>query len=330
MLLDALFCKNNLKVPVWLMRQAGRYMPQYKAYKSSKELLSLFRDTQAIVEITKLPLDLLEVDAAIVFSDILIILEAFSIDYTFEDKIGPKIKQDVGLKHLQSFDLSALDFLFDAMKILNSEIKVPLIGFAGAPFTIASYLIEGGSSKDYKKIKKYLYQDPQGFYKMLDFLSIAIARFLDRQVESGAKALQLFDSWANIMPYDHFQIYSLGFLKKIISLRRYKDVPLIYFSKASGMYLEEISACGVSCISLDMSSDISRARQRVGSSIALQGNLDPQAFYGSKQFLKSEVNKILDKMRGDKGFIFNLGHGIPPDAPFDNVKYVVELVKCQT
>lgn len=328
MLLDALLCKNYSRPPVWLMRQAGRYMPQYQKIKAGKELLTVFKDKDLIVEVTKLPIDLLDVDAAILFSDILIILEAFNIEYAFLDKIGPKIFTDITLDHFISFDLNRLKFVFDAIEVLKKDLKVPLIGFAGAPFTVASYLIEKGSSKDYKKVKSWIYNDPKGFYKLLDLLSVAIAAFLDVQVEKGAQALQLFDSWANILSYDDYQTYSVGFLRKILSLRKHKHIPLIFFSRGSGQYVEEIISTGVSCISVDWTHDLSKIRGQLPSQVSLQGNLDPQAFYGSKESLRKEVEKILNKMKGHPGFIFNLGHGIPPDAPFENVKYVVELVKC--
>lgn len=327
LVLDALQGLNKGRAPIWLMRQAGRYMPAYQAVKRGKELVELFRNKDSIVEITMQPIDILGVDAAIVFSDILIILDAFGIDYTFQEKVGPLISKPFDLKQVDSFNVEdKLSFLFEAMKQLSSDLNVPLLGFAGAPFTVASYLIEGGSSRDFKKVKKWIYSDPESFYHLLDRLSDAIALFLDKQIEAGASAVQLFDSWANILSHHDFHKYSLGFVKKILEKRIYKDVPLIYFCRGAGHFSKEIAALGVSCISVDWTTNLKMLRRGL-KEVSFQGNLDPALFYGSIKNLQAEASRILTEMKGDGGFIFNLGHGIPPDAPFEKVKFLVEVVK---
>lgn len=327
--IDALHCQNKLRPPIWLMRQAGRYMPDYMAYKNGKSLLSLFRDKKAIVDITEMPITHLNMDAKILFSDILIVLDLFSIPYDFVDKIGPRISKVWSLNDFDHFDLKKLDFLFESIDLLVQNKNKPLIGFAGAPFTIASYLIEGGSSREYKKVKQLIYSDPKTFYKLLDMLSDAIIQFLDKQAESGVSALQLFDSWANILSYEDALLYSVGFLRKIVEQRRHKEVPLIFFSKGSAPYLEQIIQTGVSAISIDWQQDLMRVRKLTPSHMAIQGNLDPSIFYGTKEGLKKAVDTILDKMQGHPGFIFNLGHGIMPDAPYEMVKFLVEYIQCQ-
>jgi uroporphyrinogen decarboxylase len=323
---DTLNFQNTKRPPVWFMRQAGRYMPSYKLLRTKHPLLELFHDEKKIVEITQQPIHELGVDAAILFSDILILLDGFEIAYDFHEGKGPVILED---KPLTSFKLDNLNFVFNAIKELVSILPVPLIGFAAAPFTLASYLIEKGSSRDYKKVKAFLYTDPKAFYQLLDTLAEAVILFLDAQADSGVKALQLFDSWAHILSYEDYLNYSVHFLDKIQKKRRRQDVPLIFFAKGAHLFLEEIAQTGVKGISIESAFSMQKARTLLPHTI-LQGNLDPALFYGSEEILKEKADHLLQSMKKDPGFIINLGHGIPPDAPFHRVKWLVEYLTSQS
>lgn len=330
LLLDALYSRNLSRPPIWLMRQAGRYLPEYRSLKKDRKLLELFRDPKWITEITLQPVDLIGVDAAILFSDILVILDAFGIEYDFVEHVGPVIKNPITREDVQNFvqkDVtSSLSYVAQAIKQIIPQLKVPLIGFAGAPFTIASYLIEGGTSKDFKKTKTWLYSDPESFLCLLDKLSHAIIQFLDMQCAHGVQALQLFDSWSYILSYDAFKKYSLAFMKKVVDSRVCQNIPLILFCKGSSLWASDMADLKPAAISIDCGSHLGDIRKRI-KNIALQGNLDPFCLYGSQKTIQREVDGILHAMKKDPGFIFNLGHGITPDAPVENVKFLVRYVK---
>ncbi|MCH9608862.1 MAG: Uroporphyrinogen decarboxylase [Chlamydiales bacterium] len=316
-LLDALTCKNKNRAPIWLMRQAGRYLPDYAAFKKRQSLLEMFHDPKTIVEVTKLPFASFPLDGAILFSDILTVLNGLGVSYTFDP--GPKID----FSHFKP-KKNAYPHIKIAIEQLKQELSVPLLGFAGAPFTIASYLIEGETTKTFLKMKRMLFTKPKEFEKMLDQVTEETITYLNLQIDAGVDAIQLFDSWANHIGPDEFRRFSLPYLEQIVKAIKPK-VPVIVFAR--GMHAMDIAKIAPSAISLDWSYDLPKMRKRIDRSIALQGNLDPTILYGDQTMIEERASRILNAMEGDPGYIFNLGHGILPDIPFENVKFLVNYVR---
>jgi uroporphyrinogen decarboxylase len=335
MFLNALACSNNSqKVPIWLMRQAGRYMRSYRDLRARYSFLEMCHQPELIAEVTLLPIKRFGFDAAILFSDILVIPEALGVGLHFEEGRGPVIhrplKSSADVDRLPPFDKSKLmdqlEFVKKGIHCIKANSQIPLIGFCGAPFTVASYMIEGGSSKDLKKTKQWMFRDPKGFHQLLQLIADWSIGYLKMQVEAGVQAVQIFDSWANYLAFPQFKEFSLSYLESIVRELR-PQVPVILFCKGSSVFAPELATIQPSAISLDWNADISKMRSVIPSSIALQGNLDPDVLYGSSDVIRAEVNKILDKMKGDKGFIFNLGHGIHPDIDESAVEVLVESVR---
>ena len=329
LLLDALQFKNKSRPPVWLMRQAGRYMPSYRALREKHSFLNLCHHPELIVQVTNLPIDELDVDAAILFSDILMVPEAMGFQVRFEESKGPIL--DNHLRHpgeIEHFSLAEekLSFLQPSIAELKRNLKVPLIGFTGAPFTLASYIIEGKTSRDLKTTKKWAFQDPASFSNIIESLEKAIIQSLKIQHEAGCDALQLFDSWAQVLNQHHFNEWCLKPLKRIVEAVKPWNKPLIYFCRGSSYLASQIAEAGVSAISVDWLYPISHVRKTVPN-LPLQGNLDPEALYMPKEKLSFEVKKILNEMDKDPGYVFNLGHGILPDVPYENVRTLVNTVK---
>ena len=330
--LDALNCRNRGRPPVWMMRQAGRYMPEYRALRAKHTFLEMCHTPELAAQITLQPISYFQMDAAILFSDILVIPEAMGVGLRFDDGIGPIIEKPVRTNHdvdqLPRHNLTeSLSYVSKAISLLTPELKVPLIGFSGAPFTVASYMIEGGSSKDFKKTKQWMMRDPEGFHKLLEIICDHTLAYLKLQAASGVQALQIFDSWAHVLSYPHFKEFSLTYLKRLVDGLKETNIPVILFCRGSSVFAEELSQITPAGISIDWNADITQLRKTIPSSVALQGNLDPDCLYAPPAKLQKEVKRILDGMKGDPGFIFNLGHGIFPDVPVESVKLVVETVK---
>lgn len=329
--LKALKCQNNERPPIWLMRQAGRYMPEYRELRKKYSFLDMCHDPELIAKTTKLPIESFGMDAAILFSDILVIPEAFGVGLSFEEQKGPiihrplKEKRDVeALPDFKAKEL--LSYVAAGIKETLKDLNVPLIGFAGAPFTVASYMIEGGSRSDLKKTKQWMMRDSSSFHLLLDKIANVTIDYLNMQTEAGVSAVQLFDSWANVLSFDHFKEFSLAYMKKILAGIK-KEIPAILFCRGSSCFAGELSKLVPAGISVDWQLNINDLRKFVPPNIALQGNLDPDILYASKDVIIKETNKILKSMKGDKGFIFNLGHGIKPDMLPESVKILVETVK---
>lgn len=327
-LLDALQFRNQGRPPVWLMRQAGRYMPSYRDLRKKYPFLHLCHEPELICHVTSLPIDELNVDAAILFSDILMVPEALGFHVHFDEAKGPIIDNALqtssDLSHFSLLQVEErLHFLPTAIQNLKRSLSVPLIGFAGAPFTLASYIIEGNTSRDLKKTKRWMYEDAEGFSKIIGFLEEAVIRSLKLQEEAGCDVLQIFDSWAHVLSLEHFKTWCLTPLQKIVSQMK---KPVIYFCKGSSYRAALISSTGVKAISIDWILPIEEIR-RIVPNIPLQGNLDPEALYLPKSLLIQEVKKMLQQMREDQGYIFNLGHGILPDVPYENVRALVETIQ---
>lgn len=329
--LKALHCQNSQRAPVWLMRQAGRYMPEYQALRSKYSFLEMCHHPELIAEVTQMPLKAFGVDAAILFSDILVIPEALDIGLRFEDKVGPVIERPIRSKEdiakLPTSSLTEkLSFVAEGIQQLVPHLNVPLIGFCGGPFTVASYMIEGGSSRDLKKTKQWMIRNPESFHQLLTLIADHSIDYLNMQIAAGVDALQIFDSWAYFLDYPRFHEFSLAYLQRILKGLKEK-IPVIIFCRGSSVFASDIAQINPAGISVDWQADLRKIRAEVPPTIALQGNLDPDILYASPPVIQKEVKRILHNMKGDPGFIFNLGHGILPDIPYESVRCLVDTVK---
>lgn len=332
LLVEALHCRNENRPPVWLMRQAGRYMPEYRKMRAKHSFLEMCHTPEMAASVTLLPIQVFGMDAAILFSDILFVLEALGAGLRFEDSLGPIIERKVStekdVEALPKVDVNqSLGFVKETIKLLIPELKVPLIGFAGAPFTLASYLIEGGTTKSFKKTKEWMLSDPQSFHRLLEVISDVVISYLQMQVESGVHAVQIFDSWAGVLGYAQFQEFSLPYLAKIQKSLESSKIPTIMFCRGSSVFAPEIASLKPHAVSLDWNGDLAHLRRSLPAGIALQGNLDPDVLYAPLPMLQTQVKRMLKSMKGDPGYIFNLGHGIAPDVSPDAVKTLVDTIK---
>ena len=327
------------RTPIWMMRQAGRYLPEYRAVRAKASFLELCRTPELACEVTLQPIDLLGFDAAILFSDILITLPAMGLEVAFPDK-GPKILAPVrdraGIDAMVVPDPEAeLPFVMEAVRQIQRGLggRVPLIGFAGAPFTMMTYAVEGGGSKDYAHTRKLLFGDPGAAHALLDKLARTCAAFLAAQVEAGAQAVQIFDSWAGILSPADFREYALRYATQVIDLLRASPAwrggggpPIIYFANGCAPYLDDYASCGADVLGVDWRVDIDVARRGVGDGVALQGNLDPGALFLSPRDLRDRVAEVLAKA-GPVGHIFNLGHGVLPETDPEHVRAMITAVR---
>lgn len=328
--LQALKCKNRSRPPVWLMRQAGRYMPEYRQLRTKYSFLEMCHQPELIAEVTQLPIRAFGMDAAILFSDILVVLEAMGVGLRFDEGIGPIIENPVS--NAQDIDAlptkkitDRLRYVGQGIELLTRELKVPLIGFAGGPFTVASYLIEGKSSRDLKKTKQWMVRDPESFHRLLALITDHTIDYLNMQIDKGVNALQIFDSWANVLAYEQFKEFSLAYLQRI--LKGLKEIPVILFCRGSSVFAPLLAEISPAAISLDWNADMGMMRKKIPSHIALQGNLDPDILYAPPATICKEVNRLLKQMDQEPGYIFNLGHGIFPDIPVDSVKALVGCIQ---
>lgn len=339
-MLNDLFLKACLRqpvtrTPVWIMRQAGRYLPQYRAVREKVDFLTLCKTPDLAAEVTIQPVDFLGVDAAIIFSDILVVPEAMGMELIVEEnKGGPRLPKPVrsisDIQHLATPDPSEkLRFVLDAIQLTRKQLndRVPLIGFSGSPWTLAAYMVEGHSSKNFDSIKEFTKNNSKGVHALLEKLSRVVATYLNAQIEAGAQAVQIFDTWGGILTPDAFNEFSLQYIKQIIASINNKKVPVIVFCKDCGHSLETISTCGCHVVGLDWSVDIGSVRKAIGKNVAVQGNLDPTVLYAKPEKIREEVKKILKKFGHGSGHIFNLGHGILPDIPVEHAKELVNAVK---
>lgn len=332
LLLKALRCQNESRPPVWLMRQAGRYMPQYRAIRAKHSFLEMCHTPELSAAVTRLPIQVFGFDAAILFSDILVIPEALGVGLHFDEDKGPIIERP--LHNAQDIDAlpepcieETLGFVGAAIRLLREDLTVPLIGFCGAPFTLASYMIEGGSSRDLKKTKKWLLNDPESFHRLLDKLANCAIKYMHLQAKAGVQAFQIFDSWAHVLGYAQFQEFVMPYLKKMVDGFRSTGIPVILFCRGSSVFAPDLAQLQSAAISIDWNGDIRQIRASLPATVALQGNLDPDILYAPEKMLKSEVRRMLRAMKGDPGYIFNLGHGIFPDVPVESVHSLVETIK---
>jgi len=331
LLLNALRCCNVNRPPVWLMRQAGRYMPQYRALREKHSLWEMFHQPELAAQVTLLPITLLDVDAAIVFTDILVIAESLGLNMVFPEKGGPRVIPQITTKE-QVVDLpildtrNALSYVFETIKEVKKDLQVPLIGFCGGPFTVASYCIDSMSTEPFQGTKRWMAVDPESFHLLLDKITIASIAYLKEQIQAGVQVVQIFDSWANILSLNDFHKWCLPYLRRIVDALR-DLVPVILFCRDSSIRCAELAELKPACISLDSQRSMHDLRKTVPSSIAVQGNIPPELLKGSKQEIQRHIEELMHSMEGQKGFIVNLGHGVLPDTPFEHVEYLIHAVK---
>jgi len=331
--LRAAFSKSTERPPVWMMRQAGRFMPEYWEIKNKYSFLEMCKIPEIAADVTMLPVDLLGIDAAILFSDILVTGEAMGGDLSFSQGVGPKfanpVRNQADVDNLLSDVGDKLQYVADAIKVIQQRLNgsIPLIGFAGAPFTVMSYLVEGGSSKDFKLTKLFIHNHPELAHQLLAKIAKVTVAYMNMQIAAGVNALQLFDSWALALCWDDYKEFSHRYNVEIISQLNRKDIPVISFCKGSSVFAPLMSEAKPDVISVDWNADLLDIKKKLPAGIAVQGNLDPHILYADKKVIKERIHRLFERMRGENGFIFNLGHGIMPDIPFDHVKYAVDLIK---
>nr|WP_305121159.1 uroporphyrinogen decarboxylase [Pedobacter xinjiangensis] len=333
MFIRAAQSQHTDRPPVWMMRQAGRFMKEYWDIKNKYSFLEMCKTPEIAADVTMLPVDLLDIDAAILFSDILVTGEAMGGDLSFTQGVGPKFANPVrslaDVENLQTDCLDKLQYVADAIKVIQQRLdgKIPLIGFAGAPFTVMSYLVEGGSSKDFKLTKLMLHNQPELAHQLLSKIAQVTIDYLNMQIAAGVNAVQIFDSWAQALSWDDYREFSHQYIQRIIAGLNRQDIPVISFCKGSSVFAPLMAEAKPDVISIDWNVDLLDMKKRLPAGIAVQGNLDPHILYADKKVIKERIHRLIDRMQGENGFIFNLGHGIMPDIPFDNVKYAVEVIK---
>lgn len=323
------------RTPVWLMRQAGRYLPEYRATRAKAgDFLSLCKNPQLACEVTLQPLRRFALDAAILFSDILTIPDAMGLGLSFVEGEGPcfarPVRTAADVDALPMPTQNELGYVTDAVRLIRHEMpaNLPLIGFAGSPWTLACYMVEGGSSRDFKHTLRLMYNDPITMQQLLNKMASAVCDYLDEQVNAGVNALMVFDTWGGILSTVNYHDFSLKYMAMIVNYikRKYPNIPIILFTKGGAQWLESIADTGCDALGLDWMCDLTKARARVGQRVALQGNLDPTVLLTSPNCIRNHVQQVLAAYGQGSGLIFNLGHGITPDVPPDHVTAMVEAV----
>lgn len=322
------------RTPIWIMRQAGRYLPEYRAVRANSDFKTMVKTPELATEVTLQPIDLIGVDAAIIFSDILVIPEALGMNYEMVESRGPSfdwtISKDSDFDKLSKSDLSdKLSYVFDALKLTKKELngRVPLIGFSGSPWTLLTYMVEGGGSKNFSKIKSLIFNNPKLAHKLLDFITETVSEYLSLKIKSGVNAVQIFDTWGGLLSPDLYKEFSLKYIQKVIANVERTDEPIISYAKGIHHSLNELADSGADVVSVDWTHDIGSIRKQIGDKVALQGNMDPTVLYADVATIKREAIKVLDAYGKGSGHVFNLGHGILPDISPANTKALVEIVK---
>jgi uroporphyrinogen decarboxylase len=322
------------RIPIWLMRQAGRYMPEYRAIREKHSLLDMIRDPAIATEVTLQPVRAFGVDAAIIFSDILPILEGYGLDLTFVSGRGPVIENPLLPSMVTSLPgtarAEATSFTLDAIKLVRRELdgKLPLIGFSGAPFTLACYAIEGQSSREYEKTRRWMYNEPGAWHALMERLARGVAEYMLAQIDAGAQAVQLFDSWAGLLGPDDYREFVLPYSRYVFDAVRIKhpDLPAIHFATGATGILSDLREAGGTVMGIDWRVDLLDAWNRLGTGTAVQGNLDPTILLAGKDMIASRALNLLNKAGHRPGYIFNLGHGVLKQTDPANVKLLVDLV----
>ncbi len=333
--LNAAKQQNNERPPIWLMRQAGRYLPEYKKVRQHYTFTEMISNPEIVTEITLQPIKRFGFDAAILYSDILVVPNSFGLHFDFIEKKGPTLKESNDIPFLKDsfskpYDLSTCQFVFDSVKLLKQELpqyEIPLIGFAGCPFTVACYIIEGHSSKTFPRVMNMIKHDSKTLHSILDALTKATIDYLIGQIKAGVDAIQLFDTWACLLESENYINFTYRYIEQICQALIPYNIPITLFSKNTKAYINQQTELPINVIGVDAFMSLQDARKIVGTTLSLQGNLNPELLLGDKDTLKKEVSHILTTMKDDSGFIFNLGHGILPTTPIENVELVVDMVK---
>ncbi|MFA7438138.1 uroporphyrinogen decarboxylase [Castellaniella sp.] len=338
--LRALLRQPTPRTPLWMMRQAGRYLEEYRRTRAQAgSFMALAQNPELACEVTLQPLRRFALDAAILFSDILTIPDAMGLGLRFVAGEGPQfdrpLQSEAAIQSLQVPDMARLRYVFDAVSLVRRELDgaVPLIGFAGSPFTLACYMIEGCGGTDYRRVKTLMYQRPDLFHRVLDLNAQAVQAYLREQIRAGAQAVMIFDSWGGVLADGLFQTFSLQYIQQILAgLPREHEgqrIPSIVFTKGGGLWLEDLARCGADALGVDWTVNLAQARRRTADAVALQGNLDPMALFGGEAAIRAEVNRILADFGavGAGGHVFNLGHGISQHTPPEAVSVLVDAVR---
>jgi len=329
--LDACWGRPVDRTPVWLMRQAGRYLPEYMRVRSNCTFLDLCKSPELAAEVSIQPVDILGVDAAILFSDILTPVEPMGMKLDFVP--GPVFENPIRtMADVERLRIPQMEedvpYVLETIKILRRELakKVPLIGFGGAPFTLACYMVEGKGSKDFAQIKRMMYAAPEVYGALMEKVTAMDIAYMNAQITAGAQAIQVFDTWGGILTPCDYERYVLPYTTRLIGCLDRKDIPVIHFVKGAGAMLDIVEKAGGDVMGLDWHVNLGKARDILGTGIAVQGNLDPTVLYAPKAIIEQEVKRILDENAGRPGHIFNLGHGILPTVPPENARFMVETV----
>ena len=339
--LRALMRQPTDYTPMWLMRQAGRYLPEYNATrKRAGSFLGLAKNPDYATEVTLQPLERYALDAAILFSDILTVPDAMGLGLYFVEGEGPKfqhpLRDEAAVKALRQPEPGSLQYVFDAVTQIRTALngRVPLIGFSGSPWTLACYMVEGGGSDDFRTVKTMLYNRPDLMHHILSINAAAVAEYLNAQIDAGAQAVMIFDTWGGALADGAYQQFSLDYMRKVVSqLKREHEgvhIPAIVFTKGGGLWLEQIADIGADAVGLDWTVNLGEARRRVGHKVALQGNLDPVVLFASPEKIEAEVTRVLrsfGKPEAGNGHVFNLGHGISQFTPPEAVSVLVDTVQ---
>jgi uroporphyrinogen decarboxylase len=322
------------RTPVWIMRQAGRYLPEYRAIRARTDFLTMCKTPELAAEVTIQPVDILGVDAAIIFSDILVVAEAMGMTWEMIEARGPHFPHPVRTRaDVQALKVAdperSLRYVMEAIETAKRLLagRVPLIGFAGAPWTLAAYMIEGGGSSNFRFAKGMMLDDPDTFQLLLQKVASTVRLYLEAQLAAGADAVQIFDTWGGILTPDAFKKFSLDPMFSIVSALRRDGHPVIVFSKGANHAVRDLSQIGADVIGLDWTIDLDQARLQTEDRVALQGNLDPAVLYTSPERIRTEVRAVLRKYGKGPGHIFNLGHGITPDVPVEHARAMIRAVK---
>ena len=340
--INALLKKEVSRTPIWVMRQAGRYLPEYRqTRKRAGDFLSLCKSSDLACEVTLQPLERFDLDAAILFSDILTIPDAMGLGLHFVENEGPKFSKPLttlnDINRLSKPDVGIeLAYVSEAVSVIKKNLKgkAPIIGFSGSPWTLATYMVEGGSSKNFSKVKGLLFENPKHLHQLLNVLADTVIDYLNAQIEAGADSVMIFDTWGGLLNKESYENFSLRYMSKIVDgiHRKYDErtIPVTLFTKGGSAWLEQIAATGCDCVGLDWTIEIGEAERRIGSKVALQGNLDPSVLYASPEIITAEAYKVLDQFKGQTGHVFNLGHGITPDVNPESMKVLVDAVHSYT
>lgn len=341
-LLRALLRQPTEYTPIWLMRQAGRYLPEYNATRArAGSFLALCQNPDYATEVTLQPLARFPLDAAILFSDILTVPDAMGLGLYFADGEGPRferpLRNEWEIRDLTAPDPSEkLGYVLDAVRQIRRALdgSIPLIGFSGSPFTLACYMIEGGGSADFRRVKTMLYDRPDLLHRVLEVTTTAVTDYLNAQIEAGAQAAMIFDTWGGALSHAAYREFSLEYMRRIVAgLTREREgrrVPSIVFTKGGGIWLSDIAASGCDAVGLDWTMDLGEARRRVGDRVALQGNFDPMALFGNPDAVRREALRVLESYGHGPGHVFNLGHGISQFTPPEHVSVLVETVRASS